>query len=128
MPWNAVHPSGIAVGRRRCPHAALAQAFLHQVTAKDLENKTPGMVWEVPFGTCPRDNGSAAAAWYRVLSVPCAGEGRHAWKVSVSYWSYNPPRQWLWFDAASSSRSVHAAKDVFFGRQVQDGAEYELEP
>ena len=128
MPWNAVHPSGIAVGRRRCPHAALAQAFLHQVTAKDLENKTPGMVWEVPSGTCPRDNGSAAAAWYRVLSVPCAGEGRHAWEVSVSYWSYNPPRQWLWFDGASSSRSVHVAKDVFFGRQVQDGAEYELEP
>ena len=82
MPWNAVHPSGIAVGRRRCPHAALAQAFLHQVTAKDLENKTLGMAWEVPFGTDPTDNGPAAAAW--VLFVPCAGEGRHAWKVSVS--------------------------------------------
>ena len=89
----AVDPSGSTVAFRSCPHAALAQAFLHQVTAKDLENKTPGMVWEVPSGTCPRDNGSAAAAWYRVLSVPCAGEGRHAWKVSVSYWSYNPPRQ-----------------------------------
>ena len=128
MPWNAVHPSGIAVGRRRCPHAALAQAFLHQVTAKDLEKSARGMVWEVPFGTCPRDNGSAAAAWYKVLSVPCAGEGRYAWKVSVSYWSYNHPRQWLWSDAANSSRSVHAAKDVFFGRQVQDGAVYELGP
>ena len=128
MPWNAVHPSGIAVGRRRCPHAALAQAFLHQVTAKDLENKTPGMVWEVPSGTCPRDNGSAAAAWYKVLSVPCAADGRHAWKVSVSYWSYNHPRQWLWLDAANSSRSVHAAKDYFLVRQVQDGAEYKFEP
>ena len=128
MPWNAVHPSGIAVGRRRCPHAALAQAFLHQVTAKDLENKTQGMAWEVPFGTDAKDNGSAAAAWYRVLSVPCAAEERDAWKFSVSYWSYNSPRPWLWLDAASSSRSVHAAKDYFLVRQVQDGAVFELEP
>ena len=129
MPWIAVDPSGSTVARRRCPAADLAKAVDHKVTAQDLVNKTQGTPWPVLFGhgNGPVDGGYATTAIYKALSVPCAASGRDAWKVSVSYWPYNPRTQWLWLDAASSCRSVHAAKDYFFVKQVQHGASWDLE-
>ena len=98
MPWIAVNPAGYPIAfAYYCPSASLVEAFDHKVTAEDLVHTTEGMRWQVQFGwgRDPVDGGFAAAAWYKVISVPCPALGRFAWEVSVSYWSYNPKTQWL---------------------------------
>ena len=80
MRWIAVDPGGSPIALAYCPHAYLAEAFHHRVTAKDLVYKTEGMRWMVKFGwgKDPVDGGFAVAAWYKVISVPCAASGRDA--------------------------------------------------
>ena len=43
-------PGGSPITLADCPHASLAEAFQHKVTAKDLVHTTEGMRWQVQFG------------------------------------------------------------------------------
>ena len=63
----------------------------------------------------------ATAAWYKVLSVPCAASGLLTWKIGVSYWEVSGPAhnstywpQWLWIYKRSRTYVMAPAKDYFF--------------
>ena len=127
MPWIPVDHSGLPVANFRCP-SDLATARDHKVTAEDLKNKIVDEVWTVSFGR-RGDGGPSTAAWYKVLSAPCAASGQGTGKIGVSYWSvvgqmhnirYRP--QWLWVFPRRRSCVIKA--DYFFVKQVlpqQDG-------